>query len=110
MSDPTDVQALMVTEVGITPIEAKRVIEAFKAFIRSSMKKGQDVTISSFGRFSVKAYAGRTGRNPRTGAAIKIKAKRVPILTLYRKTKDRLLIGQIAEYPWLSPEYEDTEA
>jgi len=46
--------------------------------IRIALKKGQSVTLVGFGTFKVVKRAARTGRNPRTGAAIKIKAAKVP--------------------------------
>jgi DNA-binding protein HU-beta len=45
--------------------------------IKFELKQGQDVAIHGFGKFSIKTRQGRTGRNPRTGEAIEIPAKRV---------------------------------
>ncbi len=53
-------------------------LDATLSAIRVSLKKGQSVTLVGFGTFKVGKRAARTGRNPRTGAAIKIKAARVP--------------------------------
>jgi len=57
---------------------ATRALETALNFIRSTLKKGGTVTLIGFGTFKVTKSAARTGRNPRTGEAIKIKAKRVP--------------------------------
>ena len=46
--------------------------------ITASLKKGQKVTIVGFGTFSVAKRKARTGRNPQTGALIKIAARKVP--------------------------------
>ncbi|MBI1887788.1 MAG: HU family DNA-binding protein [Nitrosomonadales bacterium] len=42
------------------------------------MKKGASVALVGFGTFEVRKHAARTGRNPATGAEIKIKASKVP--------------------------------
>jgi len=46
--------------------------------IKSSLKKGSSVSLVGFGSFRVSKRAARTGRNPRTGAEIRIKAAKVP--------------------------------
>jgi len=56
--------------------------------IKSTKKKGADVTIVGFGTFKVTKRAARTGRNPQTGKAIKIKAKKVPKFTAGKGLKD----------------------
>jgi DNA-binding protein HU-beta len=56
--------------------------------ITGSLKKGDKVTLIGFGTFSVAKRAARTGRNPQTGKAIKIKAKKVPKFVAGKKLKD----------------------
>ncbi len=56
--------------------EAEEAIEAVLSGIVSTVKKGEDVSVFGFGKFSPKANAARTGRNPQTGAAIKIAASK----------------------------------
>jgi len=56
--------------------------------ITASLKKGHKVTLIGFGTFSVAKRAARTGRNPQTGKAISIKAKKVPKFTAGKKLKD----------------------
>ena len=58
------------------------------AAIRSSLKKGNSVTLVGFGTFSVGKRAARAGRNPRTGATIKIKAAKVPKFRAGKALKD----------------------
>jgi DNA-binding protein HU-beta len=63
-------------------VKSKRVAEdavscVFEA-ITKSLKKGQPVTLVGFGTFGVGKRKARVGRNPQTGAAIKIAAKKVP--------------------------------
>ena len=54
------------------------------------LKKGDTVTLVGFGTFSVSKRAARTGRNPRTGAALKIKAAKVPRFKPGKGLKDAL--------------------
>ncbi|PIP08605.1 MAG: DNA-binding protein [Syntrophobacteraceae bacterium CG23_combo_of_CG06-09_8_20_14_all_50_8] len=56
--------------------------------IAIALKKGDKVALIGFGTFSVAKRAARTGRNPQTGKAIKIKAKKVPKFAAGKKLKD----------------------
>jgi DNA-binding protein HU-beta len=53
-------------------------VDALVGAVKSSLKKGQMVTLVGFGSFYVGRRAARTGRNPRTGEALEIAAARVP--------------------------------
>jgi DNA-binding protein HU-beta len=57
---------------------ADRTIAAFIEIISNTLKKGDSLSLVGFGAFSVKKRAARTGRNPKTGAELKIKASKVP--------------------------------
>ncbi len=65
-------------DAGITKKQANESLEAFTDAVVSTLKKGDTVTLVGFGTFSVTARAARNGRNPQTGATIKIKARKVP--------------------------------
>jgi DNA-binding protein HU-beta len=65
-------------DAGITKKQANESLEAFTGAVVSTLKKGDTVTLVGFGTFSVTARAARNGRNPQTGATIKIKARKVP--------------------------------
>jgi DNA-binding protein HU-beta len=65
------------TDAGITKSQANAVLDSFTDTVAKTLKKGEKVTLVGFGTFSVSKRAARTGRNPQTGAAIKIKAKKV---------------------------------
>ena len=62
----------------ISKLAAERAVDALVAAIKTSLKEGQMVTLVGFGSFYVGKRAARTGRNPRTGEALKIAAARVP--------------------------------
>ena len=64
-------------DAGITKVQANDSLDAFTEAVVSTLKKGDTVTLVGFGTFSVSQRAARNGRNPQTGATIKIKAKKV---------------------------------
>jgi DNA-binding protein HU-beta len=64
-------------DAGMSKKQATAAIDSFTDTIGKTLKKGDKVTLVGFGTFSVSKRAARTGRNPQTGAAIKIKAKKV---------------------------------
>ncbi|HVN81748.1 MAG TPA: HU family DNA-binding protein [Terriglobia bacterium] len=65
-------------EAGVSKAQADAVINSLLDGVTSTLKKGGSVTLVGFGSFSVGSRKARTGRNPQTGAAIKIPAKKVP--------------------------------
>jgi len=62
----------------ISKAAAGRALDATVAAVKVSLKKGDTVSLIGFGTFYVGDRAARTGRNPRTGTALKIKAAKVP--------------------------------
>ncbi len=66
---------------------AGRSLDATIATITKALKKGDTVTLVGFGTFSVRKRAARTGRNPRTGDAIKIKASKNPVFKAGKSLK-----------------------
>jgi DNA-binding protein HU-beta len=62
----------------ISKAAAGRALDATVEAVKEALKKGEVVTLVGFGSFYVGKRVARTGRNPRTGAAIKIKAAKVP--------------------------------
>jgi len=69
---------------------AGRALEATIGAVRTTLKKGGTVSLVGFGTFAVGKRAARTGRNPRTGAAIKIKSAKVPKFRPGKGLKDAL--------------------
>lgn len=62
----------------VSKAAATRALDALIGAVKTTLKKNGSVTLVGFGTFSVGKRAARTGRNPRTGEAIKIKAAKVP--------------------------------
>ena len=61
---------------GLARADAANAVDALLTTVTKTLKKGEDVAISGFGKFSVIRRGARTGRNPATGAALKIRASR----------------------------------
>jgi len=61
-----------------TKADAERNIAALIEIITATLKKGDNIALVGFGTFEVRKRAARTGRNPATGAELKIKASKVP--------------------------------
>ena len=65
------------SEANLTKADAKRALDAFVKTTTGALKKGDRVALVGFGSFSVSQRAARDGRNPQTGATIKIPARKV---------------------------------
>jgi len=72
----------------ISKAAAGRALDGAITAIKGSLKRGQGVTLVGFGTFFVGKRAARSGRNPRTGASIKIKAAKVPKFRAGKALKD----------------------
>jgi DNA-binding protein HU-beta len=77
-------------QADISKAAATRALEAVIGGVKTTLKKGGSVSIVGFGTFAVTKRAARTGRNPRTGAAIKIKSAKVPKFRPGKGLKDAL--------------------
>ncbi len=73
-----DLVAKMASSSGLTKAAAERALNGFLIGVRTSLKRGQSVTLVGFGSFSVARRKPRKGRNPRTGLPIAIPGAKVP--------------------------------
>ena len=73
---------------GIGKGQAEEAVGAFLETIKKCLKRGDKLTLTGFGTFSVSNRKARTGRNPQTGEAIKIKATKVPKFTAGKDLKE----------------------
>jgi DNA-binding protein HU-beta len=76
------------SDSGLSKADAGRALDGFTSAITSALKDGSSVSMVGFGTFSVKHRAARTGRNPRTGESIKIKASNNPSFKAGKALKD----------------------
>ena len=63
---------------GLSKKDAVAALDAFTSTVTSQLSKGKDVALVGFGTFGIKKRAARTGRNPQTGAELKIAAATLP--------------------------------
>lgn len=78
----------MAAEAEISKVAAGKALNAALAAVKASLKKGQKVSLVGFGTFSVHKRKARKGRNPQTGAEIKIAAAKIPKFTPGKAFKD----------------------
>ena len=84
----TDLIDAIASQAGLTKKDAKAALEATLDAISASLKKGDAVQLIGFGTFKVNERKARTGRNPQTGAEIKIAASKAPAFVAGKALKD----------------------
>ena len=77
-------------EADLSKAAAARAVDAFVETVTKALKTGDSVTVVGFGTFSVGEREARTGRNPRTGETINIKASKTPKFKAGKGLKDAL--------------------
>ena len=65
-------------DTGLNKGDAQAALDSFTGVVQKQLKKGEEVAITGFGKFSVAKRSARTGRNPQTGEKLKIKASKAP--------------------------------
>ena len=75
-------------QADLTKVDAAKAIDAVTSSITKALKKGDTVTLIGFGTFKVSKRAARTGRNPQTGKAINIAARKAPGFSAGKALKD----------------------
>lgn len=88
MSNKSDLIEEIAKSADISKAAAGRALGAAIESIKKSLKKGEMVSLVGFGTFYVGKRAARNGRNPQTGAAIKIKAAKIPKFRAGKGLKD----------------------
>jgi len=86
----TELIEQIATDADLSKAAAARALDSMVESIKKTLKKGGTVTVLGFGTFAVSKRAARTGRNPRTGAPLKIKAAKVAKFRPGKALKDAL--------------------
>ena len=81
---------LLFEQLGLNKRDSKDMVDAFFDLITDQLVAGTDVKISGFGNFQIRTKAPRPGRNPRTGEAIAIGARRVVTFHASHKLRDQI--------------------
>ena len=85
-----DLTNTLFNELGLNKREAKEFVELFFEKIKQSLEAGESVKLSGFGGFTVREKSSRPGRNPKTGEAVPVSARRVVTYKASQKVKDQL--------------------
>ena len=85
-----DIISSIADHAELSKADAGRALDALIEVVKKTLKKGDSVSLVGFGTFSVRKRAARTGRNPRTGATIKIKASEIPAFKAGKALKDAI--------------------
>ena len=80
--------AAIADEAGLSKKDAEKALKAFTDVVTEELKKGEKVQLVGFGTFEVSERAAREGRNPQTGAAMKIAASKAPKFKAGKALKD----------------------
>lgn len=83
----SDLVAQVAKKADLTAKAAKEAVDAVFGTISEAMKRGEKVVATGFGTFMVRKRAARKGRNPQTGAEIKIPATKTPGFTAGKSLK-----------------------
>ena len=84
----TELVAAMADKADISKKDAEAALKAFTDIVGQQLKKGDKIQLVGFGTFEVSKRAARTGRNPQTGAEMKIAASKAPKFKPGKALKD----------------------
>jgi nucleoid DNA-binding protein len=85
-----DIIDAVAAEADVSKRQVSTIVELVLREIKAALQKGDRVALTPFGSFVVRQRRAREGRNPKTGATIKIPARRVPAFIAGRSLKDAL--------------------
>ena len=83
-----DLVNAMAEKAGLSKSDAEKALKAFTDVVTDALKAGEKVALVGFGTFQVGERAARTGKNPQTGAQIKIPAAKSPKFKAGKALKD----------------------
>lgn len=84
----SDLIGKIADDAGISKAAADRALSSLLSNITKTLKNGDRISLVGFGTFSISKRAARIGRNPQTGAEIKIKATKVPKFSAGKSLKE----------------------
>lgn len=88
MMNKSELVAAMAENASLSKKDAEAALNAFTDVVAEALKKGDKITLVGFGTFEVRERAAREGRNPQTGATIKIAASKIPAFKAGKALKD----------------------
>jgi integration host factor subunit alpha len=92
-----ELSEILFERIGLNKRESKDMVDQFFTLVHEALLEGHDVKLSGFGNFHLRDKSQRPGRNPRTGEAIPIQARRVVTFHTSHKLKDLVQTGRADE-------------
>ena len=86
----TELVAAIADQAGLSKKDSEKALKAFTDVVAAELKKGEKVQLVGFGTFEVAERAAREGRNPQTGAVMKIPASKAPKFKAGKALKDSI--------------------
>ena len=86
----TELVAAIAAKAELSKKDAEKALKAFTDVVAEELKKGEKIQLVGFGTFEVSERAARTGRNPQTGAEMKIEASKAPKFKAGKALKDSI--------------------
>jgi len=83
----TDLVTRIANDAALTKRQAEKALRAMIATVQDAMSHGEKVRLVGFGTFAVRARAARSARNPRTGHAIWIPARKTPTFSVSKRLR-----------------------
>ena len=84
----SDLVSKMAEKSGLTKKDAQKALDSFMACVEEALIEGDKVQLVGFGTFETRNRAARKGRNPQTGAEMKIPASTSPVFKAGKSLKD----------------------
>ncbi len=84
----TDLIDMVADQAGMPKVDAKKAVDAVAEIVADALSRGEKVTWTGFGTFEVRSRAARMGRNPQTGAPMRIPATKTPAFRAGKGLKD----------------------
>lgn len=84
----SDLIGAIASSAGLTKVQAEKAVNAYHETVKNSIQNGKSVSVVGFGTFTAGERKERSGRNPRTGAVLTIKAAKVPKFKPGKALKD----------------------
>ena len=89
--------------------KAELIVNCVFDSMEASLKRGERIEIRGFGSFEIRDYKPYEGRNPRTGAKVNVKAKRLPFFKVGKELKERVNNGRLAPGAQIIDDNDDDE-
>lgn len=86
----SDLIILLATKEDLTKVNATKIVNLIFDGFKDALANGDRIEIRGFGSFVMREYKTYTGRNPKTGYVVEVKAKRLPYFKVGKELKDRM--------------------